>query len=147
MPNLERLLLAVDDSANGKFAAQLAGLIAGPRGMPTTVLPLAETGKNNAKGRGKKAEQKDAEEHERAGSRQGGRRRKQARQMSEDEPGPVDVTVRRLDAQRRGRHKEAKKGYDLLFMGVANNANNGAIPPGRLAHRLGVRRAAGDHRR
>ena len=32
VPNLERLLVAVDDSPNGKFAARLAGLIAGPRG-------------------------------------------------------------------------------------------------------------------
>ena len=29
VPNLERLLLAVDDSANGKFASRVAGLIAG----------------------------------------------------------------------------------------------------------------------
>jgi Kef-type K+ transport system membrane component KefB len=36
--NLERLLLAVDESANGKFAASLAGLLAGTRGIPITVL-------------------------------------------------------------------------------------------------------------
>src|SRR5216684_2087476 len=36
--NLERLLVAVDDSANGKFAARLAGLIAGSKGMPATVI-------------------------------------------------------------------------------------------------------------
>src|SRR4051812_13257815 len=36
--NLERLLLAVDESANAKFAAHLAGLLAGPRGLPITVL-------------------------------------------------------------------------------------------------------------
>jgi len=38
MPNVERLLLAVDDSPNGKFAAHLTGLLAGRRGTPTTLL-------------------------------------------------------------------------------------------------------------
>jgi len=38
--NLERLLLAVDKSAQGAFASRLAGLLAGPRGMPVTVLQL-----------------------------------------------------------------------------------------------------------
>ena len=38
--NVERLLVAVDDSANGKLALRLAGLIAGSRGITTTVLHL-----------------------------------------------------------------------------------------------------------
>jgi len=42
MPNVERLLLAVDDSPNGKFAAHLTGLLAGRRGTPTTLLRLRE---------------------------------------------------------------------------------------------------------
>ena len=42
VPNIERLLLAVDDSPNGRFASRLAGLIAGPRGMPITVVPLGK---------------------------------------------------------------------------------------------------------
>src|ERR1700760_4852431 len=36
--NLERLLLAADESANAKFASQIAGLLAGWRGLPITVL-------------------------------------------------------------------------------------------------------------
>ena len=36
--NLERLLIAVDDSPNGKFASRVAGMLAGTHGMPTTVL-------------------------------------------------------------------------------------------------------------
>src|SRR6266702_2970077 len=36
--NMERLLIAVDDSANGKFASRLAGLIAAAKGMPATVI-------------------------------------------------------------------------------------------------------------
>jgi Kef-type K+ transport system membrane component KefB len=40
VPNLERLLLVVDESPSGTLASQLAGLVAGSRGMPITVLPL-----------------------------------------------------------------------------------------------------------
>src|SRR5262249_13362357 len=40
LANLERFLLAVDDSANGRFAARLAGMLASLRGTPTTVLRL-----------------------------------------------------------------------------------------------------------
>lgn len=40
LPHVERLLLAVDESANGRFAARLTGLIAGGRGTPTTVVHI-----------------------------------------------------------------------------------------------------------
>ena len=36
VPNLERLLIAVDDSPNGKFASRVAGVLAGTHGMPAT---------------------------------------------------------------------------------------------------------------
>jgi hypothetical protein len=42
VPNLERLLLAADDSANGRFASRLADLIAGSEKKPITVLDLSE---------------------------------------------------------------------------------------------------------
>jgi Kef-type K+ transport system membrane component KefB/nucleotide-binding universal stress UspA family protein len=45
VPNLERLLTAVDDSANGKFASRVAGMLAGTRSMPTTVLHIADASK------------------------------------------------------------------------------------------------------
>ncbi len=40
VPNLERLLLAVDGSASGAFAARLAGAIAGFGDKPTTIIKL-----------------------------------------------------------------------------------------------------------
>ena len=40
LPRLERLLLAVDESAVGRMAARLAGLLAGAQGMPVTILKL-----------------------------------------------------------------------------------------------------------
>ncbi len=38
LPQLERLLVAVDSSPSGKLASRLAGLLAGGRGIPTTVM-------------------------------------------------------------------------------------------------------------
>jgi Kef-type K+ transport system membrane component KefB/nucleotide-binding universal stress UspA family protein len=43
--NLERLLIAVDDSPNGKFASRVAGILAGTHGMPTTVLHIKDAAK------------------------------------------------------------------------------------------------------
>jgi Kef-type K+ transport system membrane component KefB/nucleotide-binding universal stress UspA family protein len=54
--NLERLLIAVDDSSNGKFASRVAGMLAGTHGMPTTVLHI----KDAAKIEDKKLEDKDS---------------------------------------------------------------------------------------
>jgi Kef-type K+ transport system membrane component KefB/nucleotide-binding universal stress UspA family protein len=129
IPNLERLLLAVDESPNGKFAARLAGLIAGPRGLPTTVLPLADAGQKKAKGRGKQEEKENSEKTDRAGdSVKAAAEESKQRQTSEDQPGQVDVTVRKSDASsEEAVAKEAKKGYDLLLVGVANTAKNGAF--------------------
>ena len=45
VPNLERLLVAVDDSPNGKFALRVAGVLAGTRGMPATVLHIPDASK------------------------------------------------------------------------------------------------------
>jgi len=45
VPNLERLLIAVDDSPNGKFASRVAGMLAGTRGMPATVLHIPDPSK------------------------------------------------------------------------------------------------------
>src|SRR5205807_3012982 len=36
--NMERLLVAADDSAGGRFASRVAGLLAGSRRLPTTIL-------------------------------------------------------------------------------------------------------------
>src|SRR5262249_49912630 len=42
---LERLLIAVDDSPNGKFASRVAGVLAGTHGMPATVLHIPDPSK------------------------------------------------------------------------------------------------------
>jgi len=58
--NLDRLLVAVDDSPNGKFACRVAGMLAGTRGMPTTVLHITDATKIE----GKKLEEKNSETKE-----------------------------------------------------------------------------------
>lgn len=45
VPNLERLLIAVDDSPNGQFASRVAGVLAGTHGMPTTILHIPDASK------------------------------------------------------------------------------------------------------
>ena len=60
VPHLERLLLAVDDSANGKFATRIGAMIAGHRGMPTTVMQIKsdkKTGKAAAAAQKEKAKE------------------------------------------------------------------------------------------
>ena len=51
--NLERLLIAVDDSPNGKFASRVAGMLAGTHGMPTTVLHITDASRIEALPEGK----------------------------------------------------------------------------------------------
>ena len=68
VPNLERLLLAVDESAVGHMAAQLAGLLAGGQGMPVTILKLDKDlrrpDKNIETGNGKIERRKDEKPEE-----------------------------------------------------------------------------------
>jgi Kef-type K+ transport system membrane component KefB/nucleotide-binding universal stress UspA family protein len=46
---LERLLVAVDDSANGQFGSRVAGMIAGTRLMPTTIMHITASEKSGTK--------------------------------------------------------------------------------------------------
>ena len=134
VPILERLLLAVDESANGKFASQIAGLVAGRSGIPSTVLQLTN-GKQKSKQRQKADTASDTtiEETLKAAANNG-----KKSGSKEDAPAPVDVTVRKLSdtLKKEAVTSEAKKGYDLLFVGVDNmKSRNGTFDPeiGRMA--------------
>jgi Kef-type K+ transport system membrane component KefB len=98
--NVERLLVAVDDSANGKLALRLAGLIAGSRGITTTVLHL---GRENPEARVRAAIGATGSAADTAG-----RSRK------------VHLTLRTnaLPAE-SAVSREVQKGYGLLILGVA----------------------------
>ncbi len=119
VPKLERILLAVDHSANGRFASRLAGLLAGQRGIPITVVPLTpaaakegaaeksgsdvEAARKGNADRGVKAAAKDSKKS----------------QPQEEKADPVDVTVRTLEAPPpEALAAEAEKGYGMLFIGM-----------------------------
>jgi Kef-type K+ transport system membrane component KefB/nucleotide-binding universal stress UspA family protein len=124
VPNLERLLLAVDHSPNGQFASRLGGLLAGNRGIPITVLPLSakaaqdsgKTGDDEAEATIARKGEKTSEENVKAAAEDAKRKR-----PKEDKPDGVDVTVRIPDAPTpEAVAREAEKGYDVLFVGIAN---------------------------
>jgi K+:H+ antiporter len=114
--NMERLLIAVDDSANGKFASRLAGLIAAAKGMPATVVPVQPADGAPAKQSG----QLSGEHAIHAAA--------QAARVMEDEqeggtPAKVSVITRTGDEPAEETvASEARKGYDLLVIGIENVA-------------------------
>jgi Kef-type K+ transport system membrane component KefB/nucleotide-binding universal stress UspA family protein len=125
--NLERLLVAADDSANGKFAAQLAGIIGGSGSKPTTILDLAAKAKKDTA----KAE-KSAVTTRQPDTKSGGRRSEDAIKRAaeattslkthsdEERPGTVDVITRQRATGPEAVASEAGKGYDLLVVGIAD---------------------------
>jgi Kef-type K+ transport system membrane component KefB/nucleotide-binding universal stress UspA family protein len=114
--NLERLLLAVDESANGKFASRVAGLIAGSRGMPTTVFHLDKSQKPQAAKAVKAQSSASTVEIAAEKSKETTRKKKDE---TEEVPDKVDVTARvQKSPTRKAIEDEAKRGYDLLVIGV-----------------------------
>jgi nucleotide-binding universal stress UspA family protein len=117
--NMERLLIAADTSANGKFASRLAGLIAGVKGMPTTLIEVGsnveqETGSND-EGHAH-AVQAATEAAKAIGS--------------EDNRVPTNIDVVRPKPDATPEEvvaSEAAKGYDLLTIGLDPLNSKGAF--------------------
>jgi Kef-type K+ transport system membrane component KefB/nucleotide-binding universal stress UspA family protein len=106
--NLERPLLAVDESVNATFASHIVGLIAGMRGLPITVLHIGKRASEQEKGRD------EDESHEAVV-------KKAAETVSagDDDSGSVDVVTRVRRAELGETiADEARKGFDLLVVGV-----------------------------
>jgi Kef-type K+ transport system membrane component KefB/nucleotide-binding universal stress UspA family protein len=108
VPNLERLLVAVDGSPKSRFAARLAGLLAGSRGMPITVLGLGIRGPNRA------SPPSASDGSDLAGA---------ARAFEADTRKAVPADVKVLTRIPEGLPdeavaSEARKGYGLLVIGV-----------------------------
>src|SRR3954470_18295374 len=108
VPNVERILLANDNSANGLFAMRLAGLLAGSRGMPVTILNVGTAS--------------DATEEDLA--RLVRQAAKEASEKEKDIDLPkVDVIVRQHGASaEEAIALEAQRGYDLLLVGIERTA-------------------------
>ena len=126
---IERLLVAADDSPNGKFAARLAGFVAGHRGAPTTVLPLDKPAEapSTVASTPAGAEPAKSPDVVRAAA-------DSARSQEEQDAAaaPVAVTVRNPQDKPAGEAiaAEAKKGYDLLFIGLkVMRARRGGFAP------------------
>jgi nucleotide-binding universal stress UspA family protein len=99
--HVERLLVAADDSANGKLAVRLAGLIAGSQGITTTVLHLGHGSPEAAVRSAIAATARPSGPHE--------ERRRTAHVTFRTDTLPPESAVTR----------EAQKGYGLLVLGIA----------------------------
>jgi nucleotide-binding universal stress UspA family protein len=151
LPRMERLLLAVDESAVGRLSARLAGFIAGARGMPVTLLKLeadaggrprpAGSGDESGKsGHAVQTRAKDEAPKEITGAQsrtesavdlksdplarevKAGAKKSAAKVIADEaEPDPekVHLTARvPVDNAAEVVKDEARKGYDLLFIGL-----------------------------
>jgi Kef-type K+ transport system membrane component KefB/nucleotide-binding universal stress UspA family protein len=113
IPNLERLLLAVDESPNGQFASYIAGLLASRRGNPITVLPMSNGSKKSKQEEERTPAEALIEETIKSAAEANKPKPKEA-------PSPtVEVILRKATAptSEEAVTTEAKKGYDLLLIG------------------------------
>ncbi|TMK34975.1 MAG: potassium transporter [Alphaproteobacteria bacterium] len=142
VPNIERLLVMVDDSPSGHFASRLAGLLAGSRRIPTTILEAAP--------RARTRQRRNAEAVAKATASTAAPDTAEA-----DAPaGPVDITTRpQSDVVEEAVAREARKGYDLLFIGVEPVAREDAFDDkvariaGEFKGAFAIAAARGSHRR
>jgi len=106
--NLERLLLAADESANARFASYISGLLAGRRGLPITVLHVAPPRDHDPK--------RDGEETLEAIVKGAACA---IAETDEDSSGQIDVVTRVPKGKAlEAIAEEAKKGFDLLVVGM-----------------------------
>lgn len=124
---LQRLLVAADDSAIGKFSAYLAGLIGGGSGMPTTFLHL--TNSTARRQTGAKGPEKHLET-----IRKGAKASATAVREGEDTPVDKVHLSARKETGVTGKTiaDEARKGYDMLIVGL----NSSLTPKGDFTARM-----------
>lgn len=116
VPNLERLLLAVDGGANGIFASRLAGAIAGSGDKPTTIIELGPGRWRPGRAAGTEREIKESQKTVRAAAE---RTVTLAAHPDEQTRGTVEVIARtKKAASAQAIADEAQKGYDLLIVGI-----------------------------
>jgi Kef-type K+ transport system membrane component KefB/nucleotide-binding universal stress UspA family protein len=122
VPKLERLLLAIDDSANGQFATRIGGIVAGANAMPTTVMHI----------HGKKRPSKTAVVQAKEKAKAIGEtvqvvagRSDQSKRDEEKTETKIDVTTMVEKAPKtEAIAAEAEKGYDLLIVGLDKTVDN-----------------------
>jgi len=124
---LERLLLAVDDSPAGRAVSRIAGLVAGGRGMPVTIVDVSK--KKSSEMQTQPAEEEAHRREIVAGAKEGA----EAAANSPDAEKPPHVDLTRDDKGRTPGEKvatAAQKGFDLLFVGIDKTHNKeGELTP------------------
>jgi nucleotide-binding universal stress UspA family protein len=142
VPKIERLLVAVDESASGRLASQIIGLLAGSRRIPTTMLRM------ESKSRSRQTEKVEILARATAEAAE------PENPEPEATPAPVDITARPHEASvAEAVAREARKGYDLLVVGVEPVAEDGAFAEkvarvaGEFKGPLAIAAARGSHRR
>ncbi|HVZ53733.1 MAG TPA: cation:proton antiporter, partial [Pseudolabrys sp.] len=122
VPKLERLLLAIDDSANGRFATRIGGIIAGVNAMPTTVMHI-HGNKRPSKAAVEQAKAKVKEIGETVQAVAG--RSDQAKRDDEKSESSIDITTMVEDMPKaEAVATEAEKGYDLMVVGLDKTLAN-----------------------
>jgi Kef-type K+ transport system membrane component KefB/nucleotide-binding universal stress UspA family protein len=149
--NLERLLIAVDDSSNGKFASRVAGMLAGTHAMPATVMHITKPDQIEAKppskdedeavARGEKADKKDVKESEKEKDSEKDEKIDKRQEKKAEQAGEaVKAAAKQIKSKQKDDEKtdakvevttvvheapssdviaeEAKKGYDLMVIGL-----------------------------
>lgn len=114
--NIERLLVAVDESPSGKFASRLVGLLASARRMPITAVRTAKKANDqHPASDGDKVDsivKATASAAGTAGARPEGA-------TTGSSAASVDITVRqRAEPVEKAVTREAAKGYGLLVIGI-----------------------------
>ncbi|HET8545449.1 MAG TPA: cation:proton antiporter, partial [Pseudolabrys sp.] len=150
VPNLERLLIAVDDSPNGQFASRVAGILAGTHGMPTTVLHIPDASKiestmpddpekvsapvdrQKKAAETKRSEKKIEKDEKRAEKavdtvQQAAAQIKSKQKNEEKVDAPVEVTtIVHEQPSPATIAEEAKKGYDAFIIGLEKTSRRNA---------------------
>ncbi|MFN3658808.1 MAG: cation:proton antiporter [Pseudolabrys sp.] len=113
VPNLERLLVVVNEGANGNFATRIGGIIAGSKAMPTTVMHI-QNGRSPRTAAAKAKAEKIVETVQTIAERTD--RTKPQEQKTEEQ---IDVTtIIEKKAAPDKIAEESKKGYDLMIVGL-----------------------------
>ena len=109
--NLERLLIAVDDSNNAKFVSRVAGMLAGTHAMPATVLHIENPSKIEAKppvkdedeaiARGEKAEKKSGKDDKDTRTKEEGKTGHRAAKKAEHTGEVVKAAAEQIKANQK----------------------------------------------
>ena len=118
VPNLERLLVAIDQSPSGKLAARCVGLLAGAWGMPTTVVALRAPGEPAAAGKHPEASAVQTAMATAQMPRADDKRAAESIQIAPTTlPGDGEAAMAGVSGQ----------GFDLLWVGTEPGANSAGV--------------------